>query len=93
MSSFSTALGWLNEGYEVRRAGWNGKGMHLEYAGKSVFDRYIDELGVVNGVPVSFKIEQVPMEPFIVMYTADKKWVPWLASQTDLLADDWELVE
>lgn len=27
--------------------------------------------------------------PFIYMFTADKKYVPWLASQTDLLAEDW----
>lgn len=30
--------------------------------------------------------------PYIYMKTADNKLVPWLASQTDLLADDWELV-
>jgi len=26
------------------------------------------------------------------MFTADKKQVPWLASQTDLLSEDWEMV-
>lgn len=30
--------------------------------------------------------------PYIYMKTADNQLVPWLASQTDLLADDWELV-
>lgn len=30
--------------------------------------------------------------PYIYMYTADKNLVPWLASQTDLLAEDWEQV-
>jgi hypothetical protein len=29
--------------------------------------------------------------PYIYMYTADKQLVPWLASQTDILASDWEL--
>jgi len=29
--------------------------------------------------------------PYIYMKTADDHQVPWLASQTDLLADDWEL--
>lgn len=29
--------------------------------------------------------------PFIGMKTADDRFVPWLASQTDLLADDWTL--
>lgn len=38
---------------------------------------------------------QVPDEyskmtlPYIYMYTADKNLVPWLASQTDVLATDW----
>jgi hypothetical protein len=32
------------------------------------------------------------LEPFIAMKTADDKFVPWLASQTDILADDWEVV-
>lgn len=31
--------------------------------------------------------------PFIYMKTADDKFVPWLASQTDILADDWVQVE
>lgn len=40
---------------------------------------------------------QVPDEhskmtmPYVYMYTADKNLVPWLCSQTDLLASDWEL--
>ena len=30
--------------------------------------------------------------PFIYMKTADNQLVPWLASQTDILADDWQVV-
>lgn len=32
-------------------------------------------------------------QPFVAMYTADENIVPWLCSQTDLLANDWEVVE
>lgn len=41
---------------------------------------------------------QVPDEhskmtlPYIYMKTADNNLVPWLASQTDMLAEDWEIV-
>lgn len=28
--------------------------------------------------------------PYIYMFTADEHLVPWLASQTDLLAEDWQ---
>jgi hypothetical protein len=31
--------------------------------------------------------------PYVYMKTADNKLVPWLCSQTDLLAEDWEIVE
>ena len=31
--------------------------------------------------------------PYLYMKTADDKLVPWLASQTDILADDWQIVE
>lgn len=31
--------------------------------------------------------------PYIYMKTADDKLVPWLASQTDMLAEDWEIVD
>lgn len=30
--------------------------------------------------------------PYIYMFTADGNLVPWLASQTDVLSDDWETV-
>lgn len=33
-----------------------------------------------------------PSDPFIVMWTAQKTWQPgWLASQADMLGEDWEL--
>lgn len=31
--------------------------------------------------------------PYLEMKTADNKLVPWLASQTDILAEDWVIVE
>lgn len=75
--SFSDALTCLKMGDRVARAGWNGKGMWLELA-KSGTYRDADDLTQ----PLSL--------PFIVMFTADGNLVPWLASQTDILADDWE---
>ena len=31
--------------------------------------------------------------PYIYLFTADRRYVPWTASQTDLLANDWVLLE
>ncbi len=72
---FSQALTLLKCGARVMRHGWNGKGMWLFLAegGMFKFDGYV--MG--------------PLQPHIVMKTADNKFVPWLASQTDILATDW----
>lgn len=48
-----------------------------------------------NGKGMYIYLERLEgYEPFIVMYTAQGKHQPgWLASQADMLADDWEVVE
>lgn len=66
-------------GQRVRRAGWNGKGMYLEHImGATILD------GTGEGTSTL---------PFVVMSTAQGDFVPWLCSQTDLLAEDWEIAE
>ena len=35
---------------------------------------------------------ELALQPFIVMKTVDNTYVPWLASQTDILSDDWGIV-
>lgn len=80
--NFGMAIAHLKCLEKVRRKGWNGKGIFIEL--------------------------QVPDEhskmthPYIYIDTtglqtdnpnALKDRVPWLASQTDMLADDWEVVE
>lgn len=80
---FSDALYFLkHESVKVARQGWNGKGMFLTY---------IDEWGAGVTNPADFTGTSV--SPFIAMKTEDNKLVPWLASQTDLLAVDWVIVE
>ena len=79
-------IGWaveaMQEGMLVRRAGWNGKGMWLQLSSPAT--RTIQGRGV-GGVIMTL--------PFVYMYTAQGEYVPWLCSQTDLLADDWEKAE
>jgi len=81
---FGGALVMLRDGKKVARAGWNGKGMFLLLIDPYHNDQYrIEELPGIVGTPISF----------IAMKTADNKLVPWLASQTDILAEDWTFVE
>lgn len=80
---FGEAIEALKEGQMVRRAGWNGKGMHL----------YLEEhLSIAIGAGV-FAGQRRHYEPVICMFTAQGKHQPgWLASQADMLGEDWEIV-
>lgn len=77
--TFGLALDALKEGLRIARAGWNGKGMWLTL--------------IPAGGDLRLGEGQFPILPWIGMKTADDKFVPWLASQTDVLASDWVVVE
>ncbi len=76
--SFSEALMSMKEGCLIAREGWNGKGMWLKLVPGYRGD----------GVSPGGSREHLP---WIGMRTADNKFVPWLASQTDILATDWTI--
>ncbi|HDR1835667.1 TPA: DUF2829 domain-containing protein [Pasteurella multocida] len=87
--SFGTAVQALKDGKKVCRSGWNGKGMYLFLVcGETV--RYH-----INHQHLHTQPDDAGMQCLdaIYMKTADNKLVPWLASQTDVLATDWELVK
>lgn len=85
--SFSCALELLKNGSRVARKGWNGKGMFvLLIKGNAVTESINACYGDSNN-----KINVLVLDA-LYMYTATKELVPWLASQTDLLADDWYIV-
>lgn len=90
------AIAAMKDGKRVRRSGWNGKGMWIALqVGSDV------PLGAVKpGSPLAAVANetdaqvsgQVTICPHIDMRAADGSLViGWLASQTDLLSDDWEL--
>ena len=83
---FCYALNALKEGQKVARRGWNGKGMFIYLVGPG---NYPPSTKVATEY---FKGELVPYRSYIAMKTVDENVVPWLASQTDLLASDWEIV-
>ncbi len=80
---FGVALKYLKHGRRVARAGWNGKGMWLCHVNWSQYQ--VSE--------VEHLVHDTPKQlPWIGMRTADNSFVPWLASQTDVLAEDWVLL-
>lgn len=76
--NFGEALELLKNGFRVSRVGWNGKDMYLYL---------LTEFSVLgNGHSSGVRFYQ----PCIVMKTAQGLHQPgWLASQADMLAEDW----
>lgn len=96
MFDFGEAIERLKAGHRVCREGWNGKGMWIvlmpalklpphssQEPGAKVNDRTAKHIGV--DTPLDSR-------PYIAMRTAEGAWQPgWLASQADILAEDWQL--
>lgn len=90
MNDIGWAVKQLWYGEMVRRAGWNGKGMFLlmnDCAGYPETHYDVPTPAEVR------RLENVGPANWIGMKTADNKFVPWLCSQTDLLATDWEIAD
>jgi hypothetical protein len=91
--NFGQALEALKEGMRVSRAGWNGKGMWLAYSpgAKSLpAERFWggpnrEYAGAIGGT--------ADVLPCITMKTATGEvLMGWLASQTDMLSEDWDVL-
>ena len=88
---FGMALVALKRGECVARSGWNGKGMFLTLQnGSEVTGDVMRNDGAKNYYGKS----KVKICSHIDMKAADSSYVVgWLASQTDMLAEDWEIVK
>lgn len=87
---FGVAIRKLKEGCKVARKGWNGKGMFLYFVPANSYPASRNTLETLKG---EFENDLVPYGAYIAMKTAQGNVVPWLASQTDVLAEDWELIK
>ena len=88
---FGQAVRVVKNGIRVCRSGWNGKGMWLGLV-------HPDDDDIVPPRP-TYAVAGIAgyatngCLPWIGMKTADNKFVPWLASQTDVLAEDWQIAD
>lgn len=85
-------IGWavkqMHHGMRVCRSGWNGKDMFIFLVPGSHF--------MVNRPPLLGIYPEgtvIDYHAHVDMRTADGKIVPWLCSQSDLLATDWQIAE
>ena len=94
--TFGLALEALKLGNKVARAGWNGKGMWLSLSGP-LGGRKIGNESFWSENNARYAAEQpdcaATVLPCITMKTATGEiLMGWLASQTDMLAEDWEIL-
>lgn len=82
--TFGEALEALKSGNKVARNGWNGKGMFVFLVPGSRFK--VSRPPLLGIYPEGTEVQY---HAHIDMKTADGQVVPWLASQTDVLAEDW----
>ena len=96
--SFGLALEALKKGMKVSRRGWNGRGMYLYLVQGSL----VDKENLINEASFILPKDDVAMHgtgvacflSHIDMRTASGDvCIGWNASQVDMLADDWEIVE
>lgn len=89
METIGWAVKQMHDGKRVRRAGWNGKDMFLILVPGSIGLK-VDEGRplALAGLPIGKTFNYLP---HVDMWTAQGDLVPWLCSQTDLLATDWEI--
>lgn len=102
--TFGQALESLKRGHLVARKGWNGKGMFIFMRPEDSLstDMIVNQ---VKSLPESFKkwvadnhgdseTDKIKFTAYLCMKAADGTVVNgWLASQTDMLANDWVIVE
>ena len=89
--NFGLAIEAAKMGKKIARAGWNGKGMWVVYRtgypdGIPCNKNTADAVGIPEGS--LFKVR-----PYLQMKCVDDSFQMWLASQSDILADDWFIVE
>lgn len=84
--TFGEALEQAKQGRRIERAGWNGRNMWVCFMGPCTIPEDMVNYRTKPFVPTG----DLHVGGYFVMMTAQGIWQPgWLASQTDLIADDW----
>tara|TARA_R110000868_G_scaffold194416_1_gene439838 strand:- start:418 stop:726 length:309 start_codon:yes stop_codon:yes gene_type:complete len=96
--NFGQAIEAMNNGKMVSRSGWNGKNMFIyKTVGNTVSADFIPKFASLpDSVKEFLEVRKMDVVflPSITMYTATGEMQPgWLASQSDILAEDWGIVD
>lgn len=89
--NFGKAIELAKKGAKIARMGWNGKGMFVFY-----------QKGYPQGIPCNKQTAEAAglkegdlfkCRPYLQMRCADGSYQMWLASQSDIIEEDWVVVE
>lgn len=74
---------------KIARAGWNGPGQYVVYQpgypdGIAINANTARATGLMQGSVWRFR-------PYLMLFTAQQDFVPWVPSMSDVLAGDWEV--
>ena len=83
--NFGKAIILLKEGKKLRRKGWNGKNQYIELATNISQKNADGEIININHKTMGNKA--------IAFIGTSGVQIGWLASQADMLSDDWELID
>ena len=83
--NFGKAIDLLKEGKKVSRKGWNGKNQYIELASNISYKNADGEIININHKTIGNKA--------IAFVGTSAIQIGWLASQSDMLSDDWGLIE
>lgn len=79
--TFGEAISALKRGKKVAREGWNGKGIFVELQRPDEHSKMTHPYIYIDTTGLQTENEKAP-----------KNLVPWLASQTDMLSEDWVIL-
>ena len=80
--NFGQAIEAIREGKRVARSGWNGKGIFIELQIPDEHSKMTHPYIFIDTTGLQTDNSNAP-----------KNRVPWLASQTDMLSQDWVIVD
>ena len=83
--NFGEALNAVKNGKKAKRSGWNGKDQFIELATNVSFVRPNGEVVNVNHKDMGNKA--------IAFHDTSGIQLGWLASQSDMLSEDWEVID
>ena len=87
MMNFGQAIELAKQGKKVQRKGWNGKGMYVFMVHGELLKSVLDDN--YNHILADNVTDTLQVANTLTLKSTTSIQVGWLASQTDMLGEDW----